>query len=835
MYKLYIGVYNYDKLKNKMKKLLLIIVLTSIHSFSQTIYSDEFNQGINTFGSTNSLSTSLIDNNLQINGNGNSGDWESLTYSFHSSGTNINLNVSSNPKLFIKIKAENSPELRIDFIDINGYVTNQTPSSINVNSNFEIFEIDYTGKFVDGGYGGPCTNAPCSVDSTQLTGLIFFVNPGSGAYNGNIEIEWISIGESLETIIDYDIRYNQIGYFPSHSKYINLVSLNDFSPKNFQVLDANDNVVLNGSSEAVNYWTDGGEYVSKVNVSSITSPGVYKFKTDELEVNFNIGSDVYSSLSEASLKYYYFNRASSSISSTYGGSFARNMGHPDNVVYVHSSAASQYRPTSTIISSPKGWYDAGDYNKYIVNSGISTYTLLAAYEHYENYYSLKNIDIPETGGNLPDILDEVKWNLDWMLTMQEVSDGGVYHKLTGLNFSGIVMPENYSLNRYVVKKSTSAALNFAAVMAIASRVFADYETELPGYSSILLSASQAAYNWAQQNPTIYFTNPNDVSTGEYGDSDVTDEFQWAAVELFITTGDSIYSNDINLSIIGNGTPTWQYTDPIALISILFHNNTFSTNTVNTARNLFINTANSIKNYVENSTMNTAMGVTNFDYGWGSNGEAANKVLILIRAYEFTNDISYLNTAYIAMDYLFGRNGTGYCYVTGFGDNPTANPHHRISEADQIIEPIPGMLAGGPNPGMQDGCSGYISSSNAGSYLDNWCSYASNEVTINWNAPLAYAVNALHFYENGSGAIMNLDDYQSNESNLTIYPNPSNNFVNIVASDQVNSLTLYDNKGKIIFTCKNSNLLDLSEYSNGFYFIKIKTIKNKTITKKILKK
>jgi len=740
-------------------KLLLTLLLISNYTFSQVIYSDSFNQGINNVTSSASLTSSLSNDNVQISGNGNSGIWESISYTFHNNGTAISLNAASNPRVYIKVKAENFPELRVDFIDNNGYATNQTPSSVNVNSNFQIFELNYTGKFTDAGYGPPCTNGPCTVNAMQLSGLMFFINPGNGAYNGNLEIEWISIGESLEAPIDFDIRYNQIGYFPNKDKYISLTSSNTFSPKSFEVLDSNNNVVLNGTSETVTYWNDGDEYVSKADVSAITSPGDYIFKTDELEVTFKIGSDIYESLSEASLKYYYYNRASTSISSTYGGVFARNMGHPDNTVYVHSSAVSPGRPEGTVISSPKGWYDAGDYNKYIVNSGISTYTLLAAYEHYANFYASKTIDIPETGGNLPDILDEIKWNLDWMLTMQEVADGGVYHKLTGLNFSGIVTPENYNLNRYVVQKSTSATLNFAAVMAAASRVFANYETALPGYSAQLLNASEAAYAWAEQNPTVYFTNPSGVSTGEYGDTNVTDEFNWAAVELFITTGDSNYGNDINISTIGTGTPSWQQTGPLALISILYHNNNFPTNTVNGASTRLISTA--------------------------------------------------------------------------FGDNPTVKPHHRISEADQVALPVPGMLAGGPNPGQQDGCTGYINNSNAGSYADNWCSYASNEVTINWNAPLAYAVNALHFYENESA--LNIEDFESADNNISIYPNPAGNSVNIRTSSQIKSLELFDSTGKVIFNSEGSKEIDFSKYPNGFYLIKIKTSENETVIKKVLKK
>ncbi len=814
-------------------KLLILLFLISLNNcFSQAIYSDEFDQGINNLTSSTSLNSSINNSNLQINGNGASGPWESLTYSFHSNGTSIDLNASLNPKLYIKVKAENAPEIRVDFIDINGYVTSATPSSINANANYQVFEIDYTGKFTDGGYAAPCDSGPCSVDSTQLTGLMFFINPGNGAYSGTVDIEWISIGETLETIVDYDIRYNQIGYFPNKNKFINIVSLNNFTPKNFQVLDANNSIILNGTSETVNYWNDGGEYVSRADVSAITTQGTYKFRTDELEISFNVGSDVYLPVSEASLKYYYYNRASAPVTSTNGGVFARSMGHPDDIVYVHSSAASPNRPEGTILSSPKGWYDAGDYNKYIVNSGISTYTLLAAYEHYENYFQSKSINIPETGGDLPDILDEVKWNLDWMLTMQEATDGGVYHKLTGLNFSGIVMPEDYNLDRYVVQKSTAATLNFAAVMAMASRIFSNYEAVLPGYSTTLLNAAQSAYNWAEQNPNIYFSNPADVKTGEYGDSDVTDEFQWAAVELFITTGDSNYNDDINLSNIGNGTPTWQYTDPLALISIMFHNTVFSESNVNEASNQLLNTANEIKSHVENSTMNIAMGETNSDYVWGSNGGAANKILMLIRAYEFSNDISYLNAAYTATDYLFGRNGTGFCYVTGFGVKPTVNPHHRISEADQVTAPIPGMLAGGPNPGQQDNCSGYISDSNAGSYVDNWCSYASNEVTINWNAPLVYSVNALHFYENG--ITLDIADFQTSNNDIIIDSTPTSSLLRIKADINIKSVMIYDNTGKLIHN-SDSKILDLSNLNTGLYFIKIKTTDNNIFTKKILKK
>ncbi|HCD52991.1 MAG TPA: cellulase, partial [Balneolaceae bacterium] len=124
-------------------------------------------------------------------------------------------------------------------------------------------------------------------------------------------------------------------------------------------------------------------------------------------------------------------------------------------VMVHAAAATGSRPEGTIISSPKGWYDAGDYNKYVVNSGISTYTLLFAYEQFPEFFKNQDLNIPESKNDLPDILDEALWNLEWLLTMQD-EDGGVYHKLTTANFEGMVMPHEATNQRYVVMKNTGA-------------------------------------------------------------------------------------------------------------------------------------------------------------------------------------------------------------------------------------------------------------------------------------------------------------------------------------------------------------------------------------------
>lgn len=639
----------------------------------------------------------------------------------------------------------------------------------------------------------------------------------------------------LDFITNFSIRYNQIGYLKGREKVININSDTNFSQLNYSIKNSNGITVKSGVTPQTNFWRDAQEYVSVIEFSEIDTEGKYVIDVEGKKETFKIVSDVYDSLSSAALKYFYYNRAGIAITSKYGGVWSRVSGLPDTQVKVHFSAATSSRPTGTIISAPKGWFDAGDYNKYIVNSGISTYTLLAAFEHYKFYYQSKDLNIPESENNLPDILDEIIWNLDWMLAMQDPNDGGVYHKLTGLNFSGRIMPNRYTATRYVVKKSTAAALNFAAVTAQASRVFSEYEKEKSGYSEQLIEAAKAAYAWAKANPTDYFTNPSGVRTGEYGDRNVTDEFQWAAIELFITTKEAQYKNDIRLNEISNGVPSWQSVASLGLFSINHHGSSLTADLeVATAQTKLLKTANNIRAKVNSSPMRIGMEGNN--YVWGSNSVAANQIIYLIRAYEISNDETYLKAAYKAMDYLLGRNGTGFSFVSGFGDKTPIRPHHRISDADGIAPPIPGMLAGGPQPGQQDQCS-YISNTAAKSYSDTWCSYSTNEVTINWNAPLAYVVNALKMYQN-EGVALSVKENTITEEIIQQYPNPVTNQLVISMGDKnIEEVTVYSINGKQVYQTKrksNQYKIDFTNFRTGFYIVKVKTLKG-IITKKVIKK
>ncbi|GGG38836.1 hypothetical protein GCM10011344_44650 [Dokdonia pacifica] len=800
----------------------------------ELLYSDQYDDFLTT-DSNDAYTVSLLEGNLNIVANGTAGAFNAFEYDLHDMGTPMAFDVSSAPQLYIKAKGTNTPTLRIDMKDAEGYVTNLQASSATLTEDYFIYTLDFDGNFLDGGYGGtPCeaADAPCAVDPTMITNLLLYVNDATGGYEGVIDIDWISIGQPLEDALPAgkNIRYNQVGYHLNREKLINLTSETDFEPLPYTVVDADGVTVVSGMTSATQLWNESQEYVATIDVSEISTEGIYVITVDDEEAEFRVSENVYEALSEAAFKYYYYNRASTEITAGYGGDYARPLGLPDTEILVHSSAASDARPEGTVISAPKGWYDAGDYNKYIVNSGISTYTLLAAFEHYPDYFETKAYDIPETSNAIPDILDEIKWNLDWMLAMQDPNDGGVYHKLTGLNFQGIIMPADYTADRYVVQKSTSAALNFAAVTAMASRIYANYEAELPGYSAQLIAASESAYTWAQANPTVYYDQPDDVFTGEYGDNNVSDEFQWAAVELFITTSDQTYNNDIDVEAIGNGVPFWGYTAPLALISIVNNAEQIDNDVdVASATAKFLETANQLKDKVNNSAMRVAMG--SGDYNWGSNGQAGNQMMLLIQAYQIDGDDTFLDAAFTASDYLLGRNATGYCFVSGFGDLSMNNPHHRISEADTVFDAVPGMVAGGPHSGQQDGCPGYPSTDPARSYVDTWCSYSSNEVTINWNAPLFYSTAALYRIQEEA---LSIEDVEITDANpLQLYPNPSTDIINISLENASNlSVKVFAMDGKLIIdqALESSRALNINSLSKGMYVMQVENEGEKYVAK-----
>lgn len=548
------------------------------------------------------------------------------------------------------------------------------------------------------------------------------------------------------------VKVNQLGFLPQSEK---LAVIPAGAASTFAVVDTGSGkTAYRGTLGAPAMWEPSLETVRVADFSALTTPGRYRIEVSGTAPSapFAIGPDVYRTVGAAALKAYYFNRAGMHLLEKHAGAYARAAGHPDDKVLVHASAASSTRPEGSIISSPKGWYDAGDYNKYIANSGISTYTLLAAYEHFPAHFAKLNLNIPESGNTLPDILDEALWNLEWMLTMQDPADGGVYHKLTNKRFDAMVMPADAMREpRYVVRKSTAATLDFAATMAAASRVLKPWDKQLPGMSARMLAAAQAAWKWAEANPKQHFTNPADVVTGEYGDPKVADERAWAAAELYISTGKDSYYLAMKPEAVSATVPEWNDVRGLAWMSLAQHRAGL---TPLADQKLIAGRIDALAARLAREWKSSAyrIAMQEPDFVWGSNAVVLNQAMMLLQAYRMNGNGDYLNAAQSAFDYVLGRNATGYSFVTGFGARPSRHPHHRPSQADRLADPVPGFLTGGPQAGQQDKdeCPvPYPTHLAATSYLDHVCSFASNEVAINWNAPLVYVSAALQELSRGA--------------------------------------------------------------------------------------
>lgn len=532
-------------------------------------------------------------------------------------------------------------------------------------------------------------------------------------------------------------KLNQLGFAPKSPKLL-LVSGQQSVP--FYIKDsATGKTVLQGQTSAARWWPESAEWVSVADFSAITTTGSYQIDVTGMpSVQVKIQAEPYAALHDAAIKAYYFNRASLTLEEKFAGPWARAAGHPDTKVLVHASAASASRPEGFALSAAKGWYDAGDYNKYVVNSGITSFTLLQAWQDFPEFYQQRTWNIPESGNNLPDILDETFWNLQWFSAMQDPNDGGVYHKLTELNFSGIQMPDQVAAPRYVVQKTTAAALNFAAVLAKASTVFAEFQTQLPGLSQQYRQQAIFAWQWAQKNPQQFYQQPSDVHTGTYGDQELADEWAWAGAELYLITGEQSYLQPLLALETAISTPSW------ASVSALGYFSLAGATTLQPALRTKVQqriqqAATQIVAEHQASAYQVAM--TEKDFVWGSNAVAMNKAMLLYQAWKIAPEPQLLPAMQGLVDYVLGRNPLQLSYVTGFGQQSPQHIHHRPSAADHVKAPVPGWLAGGAQPGQQDKCH-YASSLPATSYVDDWCSYASNEVAINWNAPLVYVLAAM---------------------------------------------------------------------------------------------
>jgi len=539
------------------------------------------------------------------------------------------------------------------------------------------------------------------------------------------------------------IKVDQVGY-PIDGPKVALVT----APATvFELRRSSDNkAVFHGKLGPAEADIYTGDRVQAADFSALRKAGRYYLAVPGVgrSWNFEVGANVFEHAYSIAMRGFYGQRCGTAVDM--GPEFP---GYAHPACHLHgefhsSSGASGER------NNIGGWHDAGDYGRYMVTSGISAGTLLWTWEIYGEKIKNISLNIPESGNGTPDILNEARWGLEWMLKMQD-KDGGAWQKQTSAGFPGFIAPEADTEPSKVIGtgaapyKSTCATADLAAVAAIAARVYQPYDAR---FAAQALQAARRAWAWTEKYPNVTFENPPGISTGSYADANCQDERLWAAAELWRTTGEASYQNFFLASyaaflpgLDSPPTATWTDVGQMGLWSYaLSPRQGADAKAVAAIRERTLAAARAIVERTRRNPYHVSLKAT--DYVWGSNGVAAAYGMTLLMADVMRPDKSDKEFADAARDdlhYLLGRNAFSLSWVTQVGEHPYLHPHHRPSAARPATPPWPGLLSGGPNKDREDQVLAALPKDlpPAKVYADEWASYASNEICINWQASLVF--------------------------------------------------------------------------------------------------
>ena len=609
-----------------------------------------------------------------------------------------------------------SARLQLNGGDYTGYAE----GSFNVGAEMQRFEIEFT--MTQGTDRAPrlCFNVgtPKGQD----------IPPSNTVYIDNVEITLLDGTNILAPEPEPErpeINIRQIGYEPGEPKIAVLRGTEIATA--FEVVAVDGTVVLEGQLTGPITSEASGETNYTADFSALTAEGTYTVRSGGAEsYSFEIREGVYSDAFTAVFRMLYLQRCGTEIPGDLAGSFAHEV--------CHTGEAILYGTNETKDVSG-GWHDAGDYGRYVVSGAKAAADLLFAYQDFPEVLQGDDYDIPESGNGIPDVLDEVRWELEWMLKMQD-SSGGVYHKVTGLAFPGEVMPEEETEQLYIMPVSNTATGDFAAVMAISYTIIKEFDSQ---FAKTCLTAAKKAWSYLDAHPEGRFANPEDVLTGEYYDGSDKDERYWAAAALYIATGEKKYLDEFERiaglfayvldgygwkDVGGYGNKIYLSLDPAVT----------NPECVQKIKDAMRDKAD---RFLENSQADGYGISLGRSYPWGSNMTVCDNASYLGFASLLFGDADYSTAADRHLDYIFGVNPMSICYVTGMGTVSPVNTHHRPSMATGTT--MPGMLVGGPNKNLEDPFAKavLIDAPPAKCYADNAQSFSTNEVTVYWNSALIY--------------------------------------------------------------------------------------------------
>jgi endoglucanase len=514
------------------------------------------------------------------------------------------------------------------------------------------------------------------------------------------------------------VLVNSIGFLPGGEKRATMA----VASKKFVVVRVGDGKeVFAGEATGPVLNADSREQLYTADFSGVREPGKYVVRVEGVgdSAAFAVAEDVYNEPFYVCTRAMYLWRCGTAVTAVYKGETFHH-----EACHMEDAWLDLINGQHEKVLGTKGWHDAGDYNKYVVNAGVTVGSMFRAWEDFQYVLKGFRLDIPESGGKIPDFLAEIKWEMDWLLTMQ-AGDGSVYYKLSTKDFGGFILPEKETTPRYFTPTGSAATADFVAMTAAAARHYRPYDE---AYADRCLAAAKKSYAYLVANPRDQRPDAAGVTTGGYGTSDPDDRL-WAAAEMWETTGDAAALTDLETRL--RNTPAgvqanwdWSSVGNLgAFTYVLSKREGRDATLMGQVKDSAISVAEAIVRTDRAHGYNRPLGTA---YSWGGNGTVARQTMNLMVANRISPKAEYVQTAADALGYLLGRNEFGRSFVTGLGNLPPLKPHHRPSGGDTVAAPWPGYLVGGPNPGPFD-------------WHDVQDDYRTNEVAINWNGALIYAL------------------------------------------------------------------------------------------------
>ncbi len=539
-------------------------------------------------------------------------------------------------------------------------------------------------------------------------------------------------GKNFDTtkLFDRKIFVNQLGYLTGGSKCA-VIAL---PCEVYSIYESGTNRFC-GTYLAKHFGVDeaSGDDVYIADFSSFCYPGKYYITSgDNSSFAFEIGDRSYTELKRDLLKAFYHLRCGEDLKPEHAGEYARPACHTEDAVLWEDHSVSW--------DVRGGWHDAGDYGRYVTPGATACAHLLYAYEMFPERFEDFDLNIPESGNGMPDILNECKVELEWIMSMMR-EDGGVYHKATTQFHAPFVMPHEDKAQMYLFPVSSIATADLAGVCALAYRIYKPFDEE---FSRRLLAFALRSGDWLEKNPDFLFEYPKNHGTGGYGEWRDYDNRFWAWTELYLATDLPFFynmmiasmDNPINYTDLGVGS-----VGGFGALSYILSGKEDELSA--RFKSDFIRQAERLSTLSEQSGWGVAMAPNH--YGWGSNMTVGKNGMIFAIADYIEKSDRFKSYAQKQLDFVLGVNATGYSQVSGEGSFCINYPHLRSAHCDGIEKCMPGFVSGGANPHRQDHVAKQMIPEGTPpmkSFIDEVGSYSVNEITIYWNSPFVFLTGYL---------------------------------------------------------------------------------------------